>query len=87
MERLSRVVALAYCSKAMRERGMLGPASDGVKGFLRQHQDSGANPGLCDDRFMPFELAHNGVTDSARSAGGPASFRPHLRRSLIIAAG
>lgn len=66
VDRIPWTVDLDYYNTALREQGRLDQKYDGVDGFLRQHEELGADPYLCYDRFWPYEIAYDGVTVDAR---------------------
>lgn len=62
-------IDLAYYNAAMSQLGQADARYQGVDGFLRQHEDMGADPYVCYDAFWAHETAYDGVTIETRRNG------------------
>ena len=69
VDRLPWTVDLAYYNTALRAQGRFPTEYEGVEGFLRQHEELGADPYLCYDAFWPWETSFDGIEQDSRQEG------------------
>jgi len=62
-------IDLAYYNSAMSQQGKADARYQGVDGFLRQHEELGADPYLCYEAFWAHKAAYDGVTVETRRGG------------------
>ena len=70
VDRLPWTVDLNYYNSALRDRGKFDAKYEGIEGFLRQHEELGADPHFCYDCAPFCDLSYDGVACETRRSSG-----------------